>query len=799
MTDIIAEPGSLAAILAAAKPGDDIWLAPGNYGDVTLRRRTFAEPLTLRPADPARPPSLRSLALRECSGLAFLGLGFAFTPDMATVTDSSVVYLDKCTDVRFIGGEVTSGPAINGVPAEATILDATGNVIGFTTCRGFTIQNNLGGIFVEGLDVHHLHRGVVIGGGRGVTIRRLAVHHLRKSGIMGGCSDLLIEQNHLHTSNPWRYGQTPNGDHGDWIPLWNGGTEPLTNIKVLDNRMETGAGSPMMGGWVQGKIGGVVGYTYRGNSIIGGDHQGLILDNVHDGEVANNVFLQDLPDGKDIGFIIKDTTSKLSIGDNIAGSVSNASTANTLGDNYLIQRTKPTATGYIGAALLSALKALGTPAEIYTATLRGVTVPTPPVIEPEQPEPEPEPPTPEPPVTAITYEDLLYLQKVWEAKINDTPQEVRISAHIAELVAALTPIPVPADVWVKDSASFVAALATAKPGSVIVIPKGVAIAQLKLSKQKYDPPIKIIGGGSLTNTSVTECEGITFDGLELITSGTGGILFPVTKSKRLTFKNCDIHGSLDGNPQNDGAAFSVTLSEDISFIDNVFRQVDRCIIANNCKNTVVTGNDMSELRTDGMMFAEMDTLLISGNAIGNYSPVAGAHPDGIQFMTAGTDVSCNDITIADNVIYRDADLSKPGPSMQGIFLGNEDDIPFNRVTITGNLLLGTGYRGVSVSHGKDVVIKDNELLGQAQVLKDKLTGVANGIYATGCDQVVIENNKTCAPIGLSSTAAATDTSTNVSQKNNVTTLSRSSTPEQIADAWKRWKDKGGIMPRNLAI
>lgn len=388
MSTINANPATLAAVLAAARGGETILLAPGDYGDVKLRRRVFAEPIKVASAEP-RAARLRSLAVRECQGVTFEGLAVAYDPDALTVPDTAVVYLQKSKRIRFLNGEVTSGPAVNGVPEDAEALDKTQNVIGWPTCHGVTIID-CDDVEVAGNEIHHLYRGMNLGG-RGVTVRGNEIHHTRKSAIVGGASDLLIEGNHLHSAKPWRYGDTARGgDHGDWIALWNGSPTPLTNIAVRANRMETGDGSPMMGGWVQGKAGGVIGYEYSGNSILGGDHQGLIVSDVISGKIFDNVMLQDRPTGagaKDIGIIVQASCKDIQVRGNLVGSISDAGKGATgvkVADNITVQRTRPGQPGYFGAALTATVAKLGTPAAIYSDVLRAVR---PEVEAPPPPEP----------------------------------------------------------------------------------------------------------------------------------------------------------------------------------------------------------------------------------------------------------------------------------------------------------------------------------------------------------------------------------------------------------------------------
>lgn len=313
---VVVTPSTFASAIASAKAGDELSLV-GSFSDIAIRKRTFSPSLQID----ASKATVRSLVIKDASGVRITNLNAVYSPDAKTVDSTSVVMIDNAVDVQLLGGSISSGPAVNGVPETALKLDATGNVVGWPTCRGITVQNSQD-VLIESLDIHHLHRGVVVGGGRGVTLRNNDIHHMRKSGVLGGCDDLTVEGNRLHSNRPWRYGLTPNGDHGDFIAIWNGGKTVIRNIRIRNNLMRTGEGVPMMGGWVQGKSAGIEGVDYVGNTVIGGDAQGFVTSDVRGGAVSGNVMLQDRQDGKPVGIILGDGTSGVIARDNIAGVVS---------------------------------------------------------------------------------------------------------------------------------------------------------------------------------------------------------------------------------------------------------------------------------------------------------------------------------------------------------------------------------------------------------------------------------------------------------------------------------------------
>lgn len=366
MANLNVTPSTFSSALLSAPSGSTIVLGDGYYGDISVRRRVFSSPVVITPAVGAA-PEIRSVSVSESDGVLLRGLNIRFTPDRATMDASAVVYVNKSKNVTLSECEVTSGPAVNGVPEAATALDSSGNVLGWPTCHGVTVMSSED-VRIEACELHHLFRGVAAGLSKRVSIVGNEIHHLRKSAIVGGCDDFLIDGNRLHSARPWRYGQTPVGDHGDWIAVWNGATTPLRNITITNNLMRTGDGVPMMGGWVQGKAGGIENLVYAGNAILGGDHMGFSLSDVRGGRIERNVMIQDLIGAKDIGISISDGCSNVVARANVVGSISdkaNGSTGNTISDTTIAQRSKASSPGYVTPETLATALEATTPDLVY--------------------------------------------------------------------------------------------------------------------------------------------------------------------------------------------------------------------------------------------------------------------------------------------------------------------------------------------------------------------------------------------------------------------------------------------------
>ncbi|MBC2652841.1 right-handed parallel beta-helix repeat-containing protein [Novosphingobium aerophilum] len=117
-------------------------------------------------------------------------------------------------------------------------------------------------------------------------------------------------------------------------------------------------------------------------------------------------------------------------------------------------------------------------------------------------------------------------------------------------------------------------------------------------------------------------------------------------------------------------------------------------------------NEFHDLRTDAIRGGGVSNLLIQGNVISNLKPDAGDHPDGVQLWTANETQAARAITIRANLIFRGN-----GGIIQGIFVrDNKLQLPFEDLEISGNLIVGSMYHGISVQGGRRLRIIANEVI-----------------------------------------------------------------------------------------
>ena len=295
------------------------------------------------------------------------------------------------------------------------------------------------------------------------------------------------------------------------------------------------------------------------------------------------------------------------------------------------------------------------------------------------------------------------------------------------------------EIVVDSSDALSRALKAAKAGDTIYLDSGtysgVSLKNLMVSGDvtiaSKDPGNPAV----ITDLTITNSSGFNFSNLELAAKEGGQFAFLVYGSKDLTFSNLNVHGSLNNNPQGDASGISIRSSSDIRIQDSEFHELKRGVGVTDSKNVEISGNSFHDLQTDGVMVADVQGLKITANNFKNFFPAAGDHPDAIQFMTSGTTEATQDVLISGNVITRGT-----GASVQGIFMGDEvGTLAYKNVVISDNLLIGTGYNGIAVGHGKNVTISGNELISYEGKTNQNwiLIKDTDGLTATGNSAVKI--------------------------------------------------------------
>ncbi|OHB27887.1 MAG: hypothetical protein A2790_14695 [Phenylobacterium sp. RIFCSPHIGHO2_01_FULL_69_31] len=308
---------------------------------------------------------------------------------------------------------------------------------------------------------------------------------------------------------------------------------------------------------------------------------------------------------------------------------------------------------------------------------------------------------------------------------------------------------------VKDSAGLVSALKAAQSGDVIQLAPGT-YSPFVLSGLKFDAPVTITSldpgnPAKLTGLNVKGSEGLEFNSLEFVVGGTVDNPFQVSGSANIGFDNLNVHGSLDGNAQNDVAAFLIRDSKNVEVTNSEFQQLRHGVAHLNTDGLNVSDNYFHDIQTDGVRGGGSSHVVVSGNYFTNFDPVDGDHPDAIQFWTGNTSASATDIAVTGNVIVRGS-----GAAVQGIFFRDQvGNLPYEGVVVSGNLVVGGMPNGIAVSGGNNVIVDNNVVVG----LPDQRSWISTG----GASNVTLSNN--------TSTYYLTDGTSGLVQDNNATIAS----------------------------
>jgi len=325
-----------------------------------------------------------------------------------------------------------------------------------------------------------------------------------------------------------------------------------------------------------------------------------------------------------------------------------------------------------------------------------------------------------------------------------------------------------ATINVSTTAQLKTALSSAHAGDTILMASGT-YSGLNLQNYHFTTPVTIQSAdaahpAAFLDLTVRSSSGLNFNNLELNAShATADWPFRVYSSSNVNFSHLDVHGSLDSNPQDDFSGLLISGSSNVTVSNSNFEQLKTALAYMNDSHVQLTGNAFHDLALDGVHGGGSSYVTISGNSFTNFYAASGAHPDAIQFWTTNTTTSAHDIVVSDNVIVRG-----DGSQMQGIFITDQvGTLPYQNVTISGNMLVGTRYHGITIDHAAHVAVSGNIVAGLPDMLSWIRLEDVNGATVT---------NNTAGELTQVSDS-------NVSVSGFTTALPTLSQAEQMLDQW----------------
>ncbi len=271
----VADRAGLDRALSAARGGELIVLAPGDYGELAMKARAFERPVTLQSDGGA---SFARIALNRVQGLNFRNISVAGRLQPGETEKARYVVVVDSARITWIGGTI-AGTA-DGNP------DNDG--IGLGVRRSEDIR-------VEGVRFHDLWRGAVFGNSKRVVARGNRLETMRSDGLnFAGVEDVVVADNMFRDFFP----NIEKRDHADFIQFWARGAGPSARAVITGNIMMQGRGMSTQGIFIDNKTGRVNGvlqhgepfrdFTITDNLYYGSSVHGISVGGIDGGVIARN-------------------------------------------------------------------------------------------------------------------------------------------------------------------------------------------------------------------------------------------------------------------------------------------------------------------------------------------------------------------------------------------------------------------------------------------------------------------------------------------------------------------------------
>lgn len=266
---------------------------------------------------------------------------------------------------------------------------------------------------------------------------------------------------------------------------------------------------------------------------------------------------------------------------------------------------------------------------------------------------------------------------------------------------------------VSSTSEFSSIMKKVKAGDTVQLKSGTYDG-LVISGLAYTKPITITSANSsapaeITGLTINKSSGVNISNVIMSNKNASTLYdFSVLNSSNISFNQVKIQGQ-SGDAGYDSAPFLIRGSQNVAVTNSEVTHARYGISMLDNSGVTISGTYFHDLRTDGVRGGGNSNVTITKNIFTDFYPADGDHPDAIQFWTTNTSASASNITITDNVILRG-----DGAAMQGIFMRDEvGNLPYKNVTISGNVVVGGMYHGITVGNAEGLTVTNNEVTGYA--------------------------------------------------------------------------------------
>lgn len=289
-------------------------------------------------------------------------------------------------------------------------------------------------------------------------------------------------------------------------------------------------------------------------------------------------------------------------------------------------------------------------------------------------------------------------------------------------------------ITVSTAAELLSALAASTGGETILLEGGDYGALSLSAKNKFDLDLEgvTIKSADPENPAVFSTmllhsvSNLTIDGVVFDYTFAAGDLsytkpFQVASSSGITIINSTFDGDVATgvSADDDGYGYAYGLvvrnSSGVTVENNDFHNWLRAAIFDTSSDLAVIGNEVYDIRSDGMDFVAVQNVLIEDNYFHDFRASYDSidHRDMIQFWTNGTTTPSTDITINNNIF----DIGE-GSYTQSIFIRNEvvdnglagAEMFYQNITITNNTIYNSHLHGITVGQTDGLVISGNSII-----------------------------------------------------------------------------------------